>query len=184
VIEVGLTKEGEQFAAGGSAADRPRCIITGGTATMTVSYQGKTYDICCTGCRDEFNDNPEKYVKKAALRAQQASAKNAARATGGGVGKDDGAFAGFGDDAAPRAKTAPRAKAPPASPSPVEPAKSEDEAAKSEAKAAALLRLGQNLEKAGKAAAALSYYQRVVKEHPASASARTAAKLIKALGGK
>ena len=66
VIEVGLTKEGESFAAGGSAADLPKCIITGGAAAMTVSYQGKTYPLCCSGCRDEFNDNPEKYVKKAA----------------------------------------------------------------------------------------------------------------------
>ncbi len=33
---------------------------------MTISYQGRTFPICCTGCRDEFNENPEKYIKKAA----------------------------------------------------------------------------------------------------------------------
>jgi YHS domain-containing protein len=182
VIEVGLTKEGEQFAAGGAAADRPKCIITGGAATMTVSYQGKSYDVCCTGCRDEFNDNPEKYVKKAAARAEQASAKASTKTASDGVGKDDGAFAGFGGESAPRAKTAPRTSAAPAPPA--APAKGEDGAARDEAKAASLLRLGQNLEKTGKAAAALGYYQRVVKEHPATASARTAAQRIKALGGK
>jgi hypothetical protein len=151
---------------------------------MTVSYQGKTYDICCTGCRDEFNDNPEKYVKKAALRAEQASSKASAKGTGGGAGKDDGAFAGFGDESAPRTKTAPRASSAPAAAPTAEPAKSEDGAAKDEAKAASLLRLGQNLEKTGKPAAALGYYQRVFKEHPGTASARTAAERIKALGGK
>ena len=69
-IEVGLTKEGESFAAGASAAERPRCIITGGAATMTVSYQGQSYPICCTGCRDEFVENPEKYIKLLGLKAQ------------------------------------------------------------------------------------------------------------------
>ena len=68
VVDVGLTKEGESFAAGGSSSDLPKCIITGGSSTMTVSYDGKSYPICCSGCRDEFNDNPTKYVKKALLR--------------------------------------------------------------------------------------------------------------------
>jgi len=30
-----------------------------------VSYQGKTYFVCCSGCRDAFNENPEKFVKAA-----------------------------------------------------------------------------------------------------------------------
>jgi YHS domain-containing protein len=29
---------------------------------MTVSYMGTTYYVCCTGCRDAFNDNPAKVV--------------------------------------------------------------------------------------------------------------------------
>ena len=31
---------------------------------MTTSYKGKTYYFCCTGCRDAFKDNPEKYIKE------------------------------------------------------------------------------------------------------------------------
>ena len=70
-IEVSLTKEGESFAAGSaSGADRPKCIVTGGAATMTLTYQGRTFPICCTGCRDEFNESPEKYIKKASMMAQ------------------------------------------------------------------------------------------------------------------
>ena len=30
---------------------------------MTVSFGGKTYYVCCTGCRDAFNEDPEKFVK-------------------------------------------------------------------------------------------------------------------------
>src|SRR5262249_47314231 len=61
LYSVGATKEGVPFAGGDG---RPECIITGGLGTMTVSYQGKTYYVCCTGCRDEFNANPAKYVKE------------------------------------------------------------------------------------------------------------------------
>ena len=55
-------KEGESL---GASAKKPECIVTGGAATITVSYQGKTYFVCCSGCRDAFNENPEKFVKAA-----------------------------------------------------------------------------------------------------------------------
>ena len=66
-IEVGVTKEGETFAAGAAATERPKCIVTGGQATMSVTFEGQTFQLCCSGCLGEFNDNPQKYVKKAAL---------------------------------------------------------------------------------------------------------------------
>src|SRR5947209_7977410 len=100
VIDVNLGKEGESFASGASAADLPRCIITGGSATMSVTYEGKSYPLCCTGCRDEFMDNPAKYVKKALLRGQDAGkgkVKTAASPSPS-VGKDDGAFDGLVDE--------------------------------------------------------------------------------------
>lgn len=53
-------KEGESL---GASAKKPECIVTGGAATITVSYQGKTYYVCCSGCRDAFNETPEKFVK-------------------------------------------------------------------------------------------------------------------------
>jgi YHS domain-containing protein len=37
--------------------------VSGGAANIAVSYKGKTYYVCCTGCKDEFNANPEKYTK-------------------------------------------------------------------------------------------------------------------------
>ncbi len=105
-IEVGLTKAGESFAAGSGGENLPKCIMTGGASTMTVSYQGKTYPVCCTGCRDEFNDNPEKYVKKAeeAAKAGPASARPGDRPTAASKGKDDGSFDGLFDEAKPKSK--------------------------------------------------------------------------------
>ncbi len=75
-IEVGLTKEGESLAGGATSSEAPKCIVTGGAATMTLTYQGRTFQICCTGCRDEFNENPEKYIKKASLMAQSEGGKS------------------------------------------------------------------------------------------------------------
>ena len=56
---VGATKEGKAFAVG---TGKPECIVSGGTGTSAVSYMGKTYYVCCSGCRDEFNATPAKYV--------------------------------------------------------------------------------------------------------------------------
>ena len=63
VWQVGATKEGEPFA---ELNKGPECIVTGGRGTMSVSYKGKTYFVCCSGCKDEFNADPEKYIKLAA----------------------------------------------------------------------------------------------------------------------
>jgi len=52
-------KEGESFAGGGK---KPECVVTGGAGTIGVSFGGKNYFVCCSGCRDEFNANPKKYV--------------------------------------------------------------------------------------------------------------------------
>ena len=60
VFKVGATREGESFAGGGGKKNV--CVVTGGLGTIPVSYLGKTYYVCCSGCRDEFNDNPKKYV--------------------------------------------------------------------------------------------------------------------------
>jgi hypothetical protein len=56
---VGATKEGVAFA---GPDGKPECVVSGGLGTMTVSYMGKTYYVCCSGCRAEFNEDPAKYV--------------------------------------------------------------------------------------------------------------------------
>lgn len=63
VAMVGLNRKGVSLAASGDSG--PKCIVTGGAGTMTVSYNGQTYYVCCSGCRATFLDNPEKFIAKA-----------------------------------------------------------------------------------------------------------------------
>lgn len=60
VYQVAASKEGESLA---KSDTKNECIVTGGLGTMTVSYMGETYYVCCTGCRDAFNEEPAKFVK-------------------------------------------------------------------------------------------------------------------------
>jgi hypothetical protein len=69
---VGATKEGVAFAGGD---DKPECVVSGGLGTMPVMYKGKTYYVCCGGCRDAFRDEPEKYIREYEER-QAAKKKN------------------------------------------------------------------------------------------------------------
>lgn len=61
VYRVGATREGVDFATGDG---KPECIVSGGLGTSPVTYKGKTYYVCCSGCRDAFNDDPEKYIEE------------------------------------------------------------------------------------------------------------------------
>jgi YHS domain-containing protein len=196
LIEVGLTRDGESLAAGAATTERPRCIVTGGAANMTLSYQGRTFPICCTGCRDEFNDNPEKYIKKASLMVgSQAAKTKSGTPAAARVSRFEDAFADDVPDPSTPEKPAPAAAKESAGKGDnrshadaIPPAKSgskkESEksvATKPASRAASLLRLGQNLEQSGKIAAALGYYRRIVKDFPDSTAAKTAAARIKAL---
>jgi YHS domain-containing protein len=211
--EVGVTKAGETFAAGASSTERPKCIVTGGAATMSVSFEGRTFPLCCSGCLGEFNDNPQKYVKKAALMlANQAGKSSSGSAPRRKRGRDD-AFAGDVDESSesPRLAAKPKkadsphsgkaAKADEAEDAPSESAKSKEKsepkkekdkdkdaaktpAAKSAARAATLLRLGRTLERAGKTDQALANYREIVKDYSDTPSAKTAAERIKGIEGK
>jgi hypothetical protein len=59
-FEVAANKVGESFAGGGGK--KAECVVTGGLGTIPVSHNGKTYYVCCSGCRDEFTANPQKYI--------------------------------------------------------------------------------------------------------------------------
>lgn len=58
--QVGLTKQGVAFAETGDG--ERECIVSGGRGTSTVTFEGKTYYVCCSGCRDEFKEDPKKYI--------------------------------------------------------------------------------------------------------------------------
>ncbi len=63
-------KEGESLAA---KEKKNECVVSGGLGTSTVSFKGETYYVCCSGCRDAFTENPEKYV--AEFKAKKAKKK-------------------------------------------------------------------------------------------------------------
>ena len=60
---------------------RDRCIVTEGKGTSKVSYKGKTYWVCCSGCRDAFLDDPEGVLADARQRANERK-KQAKKASG------------------------------------------------------------------------------------------------------
>lgn len=72
VVEVGYTRKGVRLAQEG--VNGPICIVTGGEGNQAITYQGKTYYVCCSGCKSAFEDNPEKFIK---LAQERAAAKNA-----------------------------------------------------------------------------------------------------------
>ncbi|MBC8117186.1 MAG: YHS domain-containing protein [Candidatus Saccharimonas sp.] len=39
-------------------------MISQGLGTISVSYKGKSYWVCCSGCKAAFDDEPEKWIAK------------------------------------------------------------------------------------------------------------------------
>ena len=73
LAEVGSTRKGSSFAK--NAASGPQCVVTGGLGTIAVAHDGKTYYVCCGGCRDLFMEDPQGVLaeyrqRKAAERAE------------------------------------------------------------------------------------------------------------------
>jgi len=58
---VACNKEGESL---GGKKEGKECPVSGGLGKIAVAFKGETFYVCCTGCRDAFNENPEKYVKE------------------------------------------------------------------------------------------------------------------------
>jgi hypothetical protein len=72
--QVGATKEGVAFASDDDG--HPECVVSGGRGTIPVRHGGVTYYVCCTGCRDAFNDEPEKYIKEYEARKKAKKKKD------------------------------------------------------------------------------------------------------------
>jgi YHS domain-containing protein len=77
IAEVGYTRQGTSLAVEGGG--EIECVVTGGKGTIRVTYKGKTYYVCCSGCRDAFNDDPEgilaAYRKRLAERKRKRAGK-------------------------------------------------------------------------------------------------------------
>jgi hypothetical protein len=68
LAEVGYTRVGSGF---GQGTQGPECIVTGGLGTIKVSYNGQTYYVCCTGCKDYFDEDPKRAVEEYAARKEK-----------------------------------------------------------------------------------------------------------------
>jgi hypothetical protein len=51
-------KEGASLTGG----KKNECVVSGGLGTTPVTYNGKTYYVCCSGCAEAFRENPKKFV--------------------------------------------------------------------------------------------------------------------------
>ena len=67
---------GTSFAVADSDNPGPKCIISGGLGSMSVTYKGKSYPVCCTGCAAAFNDDPEKWLAKLAAREKEKKSRD------------------------------------------------------------------------------------------------------------
>ncbi|GIX03823.1 MAG: hypothetical protein KatS3mg113_0829 [Planctomycetaceae bacterium] len=62
VDTIHMQREGTSFAISSTDYGERTCIISQGLGTMTVSYQGKTYWVCCTGCKAAFEEDPQRWL--------------------------------------------------------------------------------------------------------------------------
>lgn len=74
IAEIGTQREGTRLAT--SSSDGPECVVTGGKGTIPVMHAGKTYYVCCTGCRDAFNDDPEGILAEWNAKREKAKSSN------------------------------------------------------------------------------------------------------------
>lgn len=56
MFELGMTRDGARLA--NAAAGQVQCVVTGGRGTIPVQHNGKTWFVCCEGCRQAFEDDP------------------------------------------------------------------------------------------------------------------------------
>jgi hypothetical protein len=59
---IAAQRQGTSFALSDTDYGERTCIISGGLGTMAVSFQGKTYWVCCTGCRAAFEEEPARWI--------------------------------------------------------------------------------------------------------------------------
>lgn len=67
---IGHQREGTSVAKSDTDFGERKCIISGGLGTISVSYKGKTYWVCCTGCKAAFEEDPESWLRDAAKKAK------------------------------------------------------------------------------------------------------------------
>ena len=68
---VSTQREGTSFAVSDSSYGEKECIISQGLGTISVSWQGKSYWVCCSGCKAAFEEDPETWIARAEKRKSE-----------------------------------------------------------------------------------------------------------------
>ena len=68
---VSTQREGTSFALSDSSYGEKECIISQGLGTTAVSWKGKTYWVCCSGCKAAFEEDPETWIARAEKRKSE-----------------------------------------------------------------------------------------------------------------
>ncbi|TWT43088.1 YHS domain protein [Thalassoglobus neptunius] len=59
---IATQRDGTSFAMTDEGYGDRECIISGGLGTISLTHNGKTYWVCCTGCRAAFLEDPEQWI--------------------------------------------------------------------------------------------------------------------------
>ena len=71
---IGCQRTGTSFALSDSDYGEKTCVISQGLGTTAVSFQGKTYWVCCSGCKAAFEEEPAKWIARfEAIQAKKAT---------------------------------------------------------------------------------------------------------------
>lgn len=68
---VAAQRVGTSFAISDSDYGEQTCIVSEGLGTIEVSFNGKTYWVCCTGCKAAFEEEPDRWLALAAEREKE-----------------------------------------------------------------------------------------------------------------
>lgn len=59
---VATQRQGTSFAKSDAGYGEKECVISGGLGTIQLSYKGKSYWVCCTGCKAAFEEDPASWI--------------------------------------------------------------------------------------------------------------------------
>lgn len=65
---VASQRQGTSFALNDEDYGDRTCIISAGLGTSQVSYKGKNYWVCCSGCKAAFEEDPERWLAKLKMK--------------------------------------------------------------------------------------------------------------------
>lgn len=68
---VSTQREGTSFAVSDSGYADKTCIISEGLGTTELTYKGRSYWVCCSGCKAAFEDDPETWIARAAAKEKK-----------------------------------------------------------------------------------------------------------------